>query len=149
MREIMSVIEVKDKYVYLLTQRAGECDSCELHGACSITGGPDLKIRAKRNENLELKEGDTVVVELPKVSITKMSFVVYGLPLIVFLSFTILFYLLGFGDVKSFLFGLTSMAITYTGIAIYDRKKLKDSYFPEIIDKINTPTTFKVINPNV
>lgn len=149
MREVMSVVEVKDKYVYLLTQRAGECESCELHGACSVTGGPDLKIRAKKNEGLELKEGDMVVVELPKVSITKMSFIVYGLPLMVFLVFTILFYLLGFGDVKSFLFGLASMAITYVGIAIYDRKKLKDLYFPEIIDKISTRNTFKVINPNV
>ncbi|MDN5343800.1 SoxR reducing system RseC family protein [Oceanotoga sp. DSM 15011] len=135
MTEMMTVIDMDSNYVYLNTNRAGECSECSLHGACNITGTPDLKLRALKNKSVNLKEGDIVLVELPKVSVSKLSFLVYGIPLIIFMAISIILNIIGFSDILSFLIGFSTMLLTYVIIGIYDKKKLKDKYLPKIIEK--------------
>ena len=139
MRELMNVKEVKDGYVYMLTQRKVTCESCAMSGACSIMGSPDTKVKAKNIDKLDLKEGDYVVVELPNVSVTKLSFLVYGIPLIVFIVFTVLFYYLNFGDYVSFLLGLAATALSFVFMGYLDRHKFQDKYLPVILEKYELP----------
>jgi sigma-E factor negative regulatory protein RseC len=143
MNELMKVDRVDQKYVYLLTQRAGSCNTCGLKGACNITGNPDIRIRAKINPELDLNKDDFVVVKLPKVSVTKMSFLVYGIPLIVFIATTVISSLLGLSDIPSFAIGFSVMILAYIFLGIYDRKYLKDKYLPEILEKYKTSSLHK------
>lgn len=135
MTEIMKVDNIDNKYVYLITQRAGTCSSCGLKGACNLTGTPDMRIKALRKKDLVLSKGDFVLVKLPDVSISKLSFIVYGIPLLVFIFITIIMYQLNFGDIYSFLGGFLSMIFCFLIIGIYDKKHLKDKYLPEILKK--------------
>lgn len=137
MREVMNVIDKDKNYIYLQTTRTQECESCSMYGGCSMLGGSnELKLKAKKIDRFEVNKGDKVVVELPNVPVVKLSFLAYGLPLIVFLTIVILFYSMNFSDILSFIFGVLGMVVTYLTVNIYDKKKLKDRYLPEIVQKI-------------
>jgi len=140
----MTVSEITDKYIFLQAERISECESCSSKGSCSVIPGDNkIKIKAKNENNMSLKPGDCVSVKLPEFSISKVSFIVYGIPLLVFIVLTVLMYIAGVPDVYSFLSGLAGMAGAYIIISVADRKIFKDKYLPEIIEKINN---FKVQN---
>ncbi|HOB16353.1 MAG TPA: SoxR reducing system RseC family protein [Defluviitoga sp.] len=137
MKEVMDVIDIDNDYIYLKTLRTEACGSCSIRNSCNILGSSnELKLKAKKTDNLNnINIGDKVVVELPNVPVVKLSFIAYGLPLIVFLASVILFYLLGFSDLNSFLIGLLCTCFIYIFIRIYDKKKIKNKYLPTIIEK--------------
>ncbi|MCP5465493.1 MAG: SoxR reducing system RseC family protein [Thermotogae bacterium] len=140
----MTVSEITDKYIFLQAERISECESCSSQGSCSVIPGDNkIKIKAKNENNMSLKPGDCVSVKLPEFSISKVSFIVYGIPLLVFIALTVIMYIAGVPDVYSFLSGLAGMAVAYIIISVADRKIFKDKYLPEIIEKINN---FKVQN---
>ncbi|MDY6894187.1 MAG: SoxR reducing system RseC family protein, partial [Thermotogota bacterium] len=85
-----------------------------------------------------------VVVELPEVPVVKLSFLAYGIPLIVFLSIISILYTLSFSDIFSFLAGILGMGITYFLIHQYDSKKLKDRYLPVILQKLEKKVGLKL-----
>ncbi|MDY6894935.1 MAG: SoxR reducing system RseC family protein, partial [Thermotogota bacterium] len=103
MREVMDVIDKDESYVYLRTTRTQECESCAMKGGCTLLGGSnELNLKAKNTEKVDVKKGDKVVVELPEVPVVKLSFLAYGIPLIVFLSIISILYTLSFSDIFSF-----------------------------------------------
>jgi sigma-E factor negative regulatory protein RseC len=135
-KEIMDVIDIDDEYIYLKTLRTEACNSCSVRSGCYILGGSnELKLKAKRIENIDFQIGDKVIVELPNVPVVKLSFLAYGLPLITFLTIVIILYLLNFSDLMSFLIGLAGTCITYLFVKFYDNKKIQNKYLPTIIEK--------------
>jgi sigma-E factor negative regulatory protein RseC len=145
MREVMDVIDKDESYVYLRTTRTQECESCAMKGGCTLLGGSnELNLKAKNTEKVDVKKGDKVVVELPEVPVVKLSFLAYGIPLIVFLSIISILYTLSFSDIFSFLAGILGMGITYFLIHQYDRKKLKDRYLPVILQKLEKKIDLKL-----
>lgn len=147
MREIMDVIDIDDKYIYLLTTRSKECATCSMNGGCNILGGSnELKVRAKKTNDTKFEKGDKVLVELPNVPIAKLSFLAYGIPLIVFISIVVLFSFLNFSDIISFSLGIIGLISTYFFINLYDKKRLKDKYLPTIISKVQKKVDFNIEN---
>lgn len=135
MRELMTVDKIDDKYVYLKTNRASECSTCSISGACNLTGTPDIELKALKENSY--MPGERVLVELPQVPLTKIAMLVYGFPLIMFLVLAIVSYGFGFSDLISFSLAIAGMAISYFILSILDKKKFKDMYLPKIIKKIN------------
>jgi len=145
MREVMDVIDKDENYVYLRTTRTEECESCAMKGGCTMLGGSnELKLKAQKTENVEVRRGDKVIVELPDVPIVKLSFLAYGVPLIVFVSIISTLYSLNLSEIFSFLIGLLGMGITYLLVHQYDRKKLKDRYLPVILQKLEKKIDLKL-----
>ncbi|PNR94064.1 hypothetical protein HWHPT5561_07290 [Petrotoga sp. HWH.PT.55.6.1] len=147
MREVMDVIDKDESYVYLRTTRTQECESCAMKGGCTLLGGAnELNLKAKNTEKVDVKKGDKVVVELPEVPVVKLSFLAYGIPLIVFLSIVSILYTLGFSDIFSFLAGILGLGITYFLIHQYDRIKLKDRYLPVILQQLEQKLDLQLNN---
>lgn len=136
MRELMIVEKMDDKYVYLKTNRASECSTCSISGACSLTGTPDIELKAMKDDSY--LPGEKVLVELPQVPLTKVAMLVYGFPLLVFLILAIVSYGVGLNDLFSFAIAVGGMAISYFILSILDKKKFKDMYLPKIITKVKT-----------
>ncbi|SDC03504.1 SoxR reducing system RseC family protein [Geotoga petraea] len=134
MRELMTVKKMDNKYVYLKTNRASECSTCSISGACSLTGTPDIELKAMREESYI--PGEKVLVELPQVPLAKIAMLVYGFPLLVFLALAILSYGIGLNDLFSFSIAIGGMAVSYFILSILDKKKFKDMYLPKIIKKV-------------
>ena len=136
MRELMIVEKIDEKYVYLKTNRASECSTCSISGACNLTGTPDIELKALKEESYI--PGQKVLVELPEVPLTKIAMLVYGFPLLMFLVLAIFSYGIGLNDLWSFLIAVGGMGVSYFILSILDKKKFKDMYLPKIVTKINS-----------
>jgi len=75
---IVLKVSVPDGIQVLLDSKQS-CDGCNL---CSMTGSGNMLMRLPFQENIH--EGDSVVIEVPDVSLIKISLLVFILPLILF-----------------------------------------------------------------
>ena len=93
-----------------------------------------------RND-VEVEPGDTVEIETGKLSATRVAMIVYGIPLVVFL--TVLIVINTFLKSEGLAVGLAfaSVAVVYGIISIYDRRN-RQKLMPRIIRKVVLPDGF-------
>ncbi|MGQ9855850.1 MAG: SoxR reducing system RseC family protein [Fervidobacterium sp.] len=132
MREVMSVVNVDDKYVYLslMVNEAG-CSACALAGSCSVKGEKGtLRVRKDdmKEEFKTVMPGDTVIVDL-KHNEAILSLIVYGIPLAGFLIGVLIGYILKLYDLISFVLGIGFAGAGALFTKLYDKK-----YKIEVID---------------
>lgn len=132
MREVMKVVNVDDKYVYLsLAVSEATCSSCAIAGSCSIKGsGKEMRLlkNSIKKDFLPLMPGDTVIVDM-KYNEAILSLIVYGIPLAGFMIGVLIGYFLKVSDVISFLFGIAFAGVGALFTRMFDKK-----YKIEIID---------------
>ena len=123
--------------VLLKKERPDACQHCNAKMLCGIKD--DFMFQALNLSSVELKKGDLVEYQLPEVSVIKLSFLVYSVPLIVFLL-TVSLSLMIFPDKEylSLFISLITMMFTFFIVGLYDRKKfsLGNRKLPKIQKRI-------------
>lgn len=153
LREIVSVVDVKDGLVMVEKERNSACDTCQLSETCPLivhTSHPDLntstaRVRVANPKGIHVNRGDKVLIELKgKWISTKLSLIVYVFPLIVFLTgifigeYTI-FKPVSSKDLYSTLFGTLLMLISFFIVRIIDRHFARvGKFIPILVKKLNT-----------
>lgn len=131
MREVLTVSKVDGEFVYLKASvDETTCSSCALAGGCSVrTGGRELRI-SKASLEFGVVPGDRLLVEL-KYNEATISMILYGLPLVGFVSGVTLGYVMGRPDVQSFLVGLAG-----AGLGVLLSKAFDKRFQVRVLEKV-------------
>lgn len=135
MREIGQVVEIKDDLAKIQIKRTEACEKC---GACDMGQSQMMETMAKND--IFAKVGDQVEIEAESVNILKAAFILYGIPLVLFMTGTFLGYftanLIGlshWNNLIGFVVGVVFMLISYVSIKRNESKFSRDhSYQPSI-----------------
>lgn len=127
MREIGTIVDIKDGIAKIRIQRNSACGSC---GACHV-GKENMIMETSAPNILSAKIGDQVEIETETTNILKASFIIYTFPLILFIIGTFLGYLISsytlfkdWSNTVGFIFGVLFMAFSYFII----KKKRRESF---------------------
>ncbi len=127
MRERALVTEVKDNYLKARIERHSACDSC---GMCGLSK-ENKYVEIELINTVSAKTGDVITVEIKNQSTTKVTTIIYFLPMLLGFIFLLVAYLLSLPEWVQSLSFLGGIALTFTVLAIID-KKLKKSNFVDI-----------------
>jgi len=127
----------KSGLVLLKKVRPEACHSCSSRVLCGVKN--EFSFKALNEIDEPLCVGDLVEFSLPQISVSKIAFLVYGIPLIIFLG--VLFLMAGVlktNEYVAVLISLASLFGTYVATAFYDKKVFRNSEaaLPKIIRKI-------------
>ncbi|MDI3495311.1 MAG: sigma-E factor negative regulatory protein RseC [Pseudothermotoga sp.] len=138
----MEVIRLIDKNtVELRFSRSSLCNHCFSKGSCNLfESSKELVLKAIKPESLELEVGDIVVVEHKDFSVTKLSALVYGIPLVIFITFLTLFIAIFKNELYGFLGGLLTLILSFVFLKVYD-KRFGKKYKPIVVEKYNNSKT--------
>jgi len=79
-KELAVVVSVQDTSVVVEVKRKAACEGCGRCGGRISSGGDSLIVEARPVG--QMKPGDLVQLELPDSDYVRLSFLVYGLPLL-------------------------------------------------------------------
>ncbi len=140
MIEIAKVIKVEKNAVIVNVTSTSSCSECVMAGHCAMNSSSQTLI--PKPKDLDIKVGDYVEFETPKsLNATKLSMLLYGIPLIIFIGLTItLINLTKLGNFWSLGISLASAGIYYWLLSWYS-KKHQDKYSPYHLRKIAPPVS--------
>lgn len=132
----MKVVKLIDENtVELEFSRSSFCNHCASRESCNLLeSSKNLIVKAFKPKELELKIGDMVVVEHEDFSVSKLSFLVYGIPLIVFISALTVSTVVFKSETYGFLGGIVALLLSFLGLRGYD-KKFARKFRPTVIEK--------------
>jgi len=129
-REKMVVARVDEKTVLLEKRRDSMCGHCPARNICN--GESQVMRLTVQKGDFNLKVGDLVVVETPAVSGSKLAFIVYTIPLAIFIV-TLVALVGALGELVSFLTATSAMIVYYLILRVYDRY-FRKTFKPHIIE---------------
>jgi len=133
MEETGTVVEIRDRVALVSTTAKGVCHSCSARGVCHL-GGEKTMVAETWNP-LGARVGDVVRIRLSSRSVLGAAFLLYLVPLLVFLGGLILGQSLTHSQIWAVVIGLLFMAGAYAGIRILDRRLSGVQKFrPEIVE---------------
>ncbi|HEY8541455.1 MAG TPA: SoxR reducing system RseC family protein [Pseudothermotoga sp.] len=127
--EKMVVIQIKDSTVILAKERTSMCGKCPANMFC--TGEKQTVSLEVDKAQFDLKVGDQVLVKTPATSGTKIAFVVYTIPTILFVV-SLLITTSFLSETISFVISVSAVACYYLLLRLYD-KKFRKKFRPQII----------------
>ena len=143
MRELAVVKELKGDTVLLEKARTEACSTCGSKSNCGVSlGDKKVTIKALRN-GVEVDPGDTVEIETGKLNATRVSMIVYGIPLVVFLVTLIVTNIILNSEGLALGAAFASIVVVYALIAVYDRRN-REKLMPKIIRRVELPDGFLV-----
>ena len=119
MEETGTVVEIRDQVILVSTAAKGACHSCSARGVCHMGGDKTMVVEARNL--IGAQAGDTVRICLSSRSVLGAAFLLYVVPLLVFLGGFILGQALTQNQLWAVLLGFLSMAAAYVGIRLVDR----------------------------
>ncbi len=128
MKEIAVVDHTEGDLIAVKLKRATACgENCASCGGCSLTEKTAFAVNTAG-----ASAGDTVILEMNTSKVLKASFMVYILPIIVFIAvYFIAEYISGREGIAA-LSGVAGMVLTFIGDIIWD-KKVRDKYKLEAV----------------
>lgn len=137
-RELAEVSYIDGEYVFLKTSNASACGECSSKGACGsvklfkpVIKSDELKVK----NSLDLKKGDSVVLELAPSKLLQGTFLIYLFPLISLMVFAVLGKIVG-GEGVSIITGLVGMAISLFFVSKYlSKKAVSQKFTPTMLEK--------------
>ncbi len=137
MIEEIGIVEKLDgDFAIISVERGSMCGNCPSKNVCHPFSDGDNKITITAINKINAKVGDKVLLKIDDKNFLKASFIVYGIPIVILLVFSIIGKLLFKKDIFSFIVGFGGMIISYIGIKYYDRKN-SEKFKPEIKELIN------------
>jgi len=130
------VKNVFNGFAEVVVERGAMCGHCPSKNICHPFGDDNKKFEIKAKNSIHARVGDRVKIVIDNKSFLKASFVVYGIPIIFLLFFSIIGKLLFKSDIFSFITGFLGMILSYIIIKYYDRKREKN-FYPEIVEITN------------
>ena len=131
--EFGTVEKTIDSFAFVNVERGSMCGNCPSKGLCHPFGGDDKNFQVKALNSIDAKEGDKVKIVIGNRNFLKASFIVYGIPILFLIIFSILGKIFFEKDILSFLAGFSGMILSYFFIKSYDKRN-KDKFFPEIVE---------------
>jgi len=137
-RELAEVSYTDGEYVFLKTSNKTSCGECSSKASCGsvklfkpIVESEGIKIK----NTLDLKEGDSVVLELAPSKLLQGTFLVYLLPLISLMIFSVLGKMIA-GEGVSIIAGLIGLAVSLYLVKKYLAKKaVSQKFIPTMLEK--------------
>ncbi len=137
-RELAEVSYIDGEYVFLKTSNASACGECSSKGSCGsvklfnpVVKNDEIKVK----NSLDLKEGDSVVLELAPSKLLQGTFLVYLLPLISLMVFSLLGKIVA-GEGVSIIAGLVGMVVSLFFVSKYLAKKtVSQKFTPTMLEK--------------
>jgi sigma-E factor negative regulatory protein RseC len=137
-RELAKVSYIDGEYVFLKTSNMSACGECSSKTSCGsvklfspVVDSEDIKIK----NTLDLKAGDSVVLELAPSKLLQGTFLVYLFPLILMMIFAVLGKMIG-GEGVSIIAGLVGLVISLFLVNKYLAKKTVSQQFTPSITPI-------------
>ncbi len=135
--EIGVVVKTEGEFARVSVQKRGTCEGCTARGACESTS-EGMEIEALNPVNA--REGQTVKVLLQAETYLKGSMLVYGLPLVLFITGAIVgknigeaYFLNTNSDFVAAIFGFASLIASLLAVKIWSGKlESKAEYKPFI-----------------
>lgn len=122
MRTKAFVMETKEDRAHVLVFRQEACGSCSASGACTAKQASDQWI----DNTIHAKPGNLVVLEMKEGTYLRSVFLLYVLPLLLFLGGLFLTYALSGKEVWAFFGGLAGLVI-FAGLArLIEKRERKD-----------------------
>ncbi len=135
MKETATVKEVVGDHVVLEKMRVDACSRCSARANCTLLStGKAVQIKASR-QGIEVEPGDLVEIEVTDMSATRVAFIVYGIPLLVFVTVLVGAILAGFGELVAMLLSFASVIVAFIGVALYDRRN-REKLTPVLIRRL-------------
>jgi len=140
------VTQVVGNMATIITKNQLACSSCKVADSCG-NGIVEKYLSGKLfsseiSNHLNAKVGDTVIIQIPKSSVTKASLIVYFIPLFGFMLFAIVTSLLNQTENIVILFSLFGLGLGMLVTKYYNRKVIKkESYLPTMVsiqDTVNS-----------
>ncbi len=129
MKESGKVININDINVTIEVEPQEACTKC-----CSCNASKKREVTIKKtNETKELKIGDNVEVEINTASMLKVYFLIYGCPLVVFVSSLLVVYSFIASPIISFVAAIGATIATYLLIGRYMRNRRE--FLPTVCPK--------------
>lgn len=118
-KETAEVIKVTDDKVFLKVEKKAMCGCCKIASACNKNQG----IFAIPNTGQNLKEKDSLELEIKTKRALQAVLTIFFAPLLIFIFFLVFFQ--AKGELKSFLLAFLAMVVYYVVIKIFLRKTKK------------------------
>ncbi len=137
-RELAEVSFIDGEYVFLKTSSTSACGECSSKGSCGsvklfkpVVKNNEIKVKS----SLDLKEGDSVVLELAPSKLLQGTFLIYLFPLISLIVFAVLGKIIA-GEGISIISGIVGMVISLLLVSKYLTKKVvSEAFTPQILGK--------------
>lgn len=139
--EMMKVVRVENDEAILEPLELEGCASCIFNSVCNVD--PDKQKIRVSIEGKDIRIGDVVEVKTPRAVATRLSFVVYTIPLLIFISLLVIFKALGYSDELSFVLSIIPVGIYYIFLRKLD-KKIASRYKPRIVAIRSRESAFKI-----
>ena len=138
-QETAEVSYIDEGYAFLKTSNKTSCGECPSKASCGsvklfkpVVDNDIIKIK----NTLDLKEGDSVVLELPPSKLLLGTFLVYLLPLFSLIAFAVLGKTLG-GEGVSILAGLAGLGVSLVLVRKFIAKKtISQQFIPTVKSKV-------------
>ena len=131
--EIGKVVKIDGNIAVVSSKRSTMCKGCSAQHVCHPFGSGDDSVEIKTYNHANAKAGDMVKVVLPEKNFLKASFIVYGIPILFLLIFSVIGKVVFKKDIFSFIFGFSGLLISFLLIKYLD-KKSKNKYLPVIVE---------------
>jgi sigma-E factor negative regulatory protein RseC len=133
MEETGTVTEIRDRVALVSTGAKGACHSCSARGVCHLGGQKTMVVEA--GNTIGAQVGDVVRIRLNSRSVLGAAFLLYLVPLLVFIGGLILGQALTHNQIWAVMLGFLCMAGTYAGIRVLDRRISRSAKMrPEIVE---------------
>jgi len=140
-QEIAEVSYIDGDYVFLKTSNKTSCGECPSKGSCGsvklfkpLVDNDVIKI--KNTLDLKLKEGDSVTLSLPPSKLLLGTFLVYLIPLIALIIFSVLGKMIA-GESASILAGIAGLGISLFLVKKFLAKKTVSQQFtPDLAPRV-------------
>ncbi len=123
--------------VVLKKVRPEACGHCHAKAVCGVK--KEFEFHAVNNTGEKVSEGERVWIELPDISLSKLSFLVYGFPVIVLVATLLLaIEVFSFSELSSLLMAAVFFFLSFLVLRLYDKRVVskKKEYRPKVLRKI-------------
>lgn len=143
-RENAVVVGRKGSHIEIEVQRQGSCSQCSLSKGCGI--GAIGRLMARRHKpviidnELNLKPGDHILIGIPEQGYVKASLLVYGLPLVLLITLSLIAHSVSDGSEVIVLVGAIGgfLAGMFLSSGMIE-KRYKSQLNPKILQVNNEP----------
>lgn len=132
------VTQVMGNIATVITKNQLACSSCKVAESCGngivekYLSGKTFTSQIKNRLNAQV--GDTVIIQIPKSSITNASLIVYFIPLLGIMLFTVVASLLNQTENIIIMYSLIGLAFSLLVTKYYNQKVIKkELYLPKMV----------------
>ncbi len=140
--EIGIVKDINDNFAKVVVYRNSMCGDCPSKSICHPFDNDNNDFEIIAFNKINAKTGDKVKLSIEDKKFIKASLIIYGVPILFLIIFSIIGKIILKKDLFSFLTGFSGMLLSFIIIRSYDKKN-KENFKPQIVEIINENSSNK------